>query len=77
MDELLFRPAGELAALVRTGELSATELVGASLRRIEELEPTINAFTHVAAESALAAAGDVEAGDPRPFAGVPIAIKDL
>jgi amidase len=76
VDELLFRPAGELAALVRTGELSATELVGASLRRIEELEPTINAFTHVAAESALAAAGDVEAGDPRPFAGVPIAIKD-
>ncbi|MDQ6605518.1 MAG: amidase [Actinomycetota bacterium] len=76
MDELLFRPADELAALVRTGELSATELVGASLRRIEELEPTINAFTHVAAESALAAAGDTGPGDPRPFAGVPIAVKD-
>ncbi len=76
MTELLLRPAGELAALVRAGEMSATELVTASLRRIEELEPAINAFTHVAAESALAAAGDVEPGDPRPFAGVPIAIKD-
>ncbi len=76
VDELLFRSAGELAGLVRSGELAAIELVRASLRRIEELEPTINAFTHVAADSALAVAGDVKAGDPRPFAGVPIAIKD-
>jgi amidase len=76
VDELLFAPVAELAGLVRAGELTATELVGASLRRIEALEPAINAFTHVAAESALAAAAEVEAGDPRPFAGVPIAIKD-
>jgi amidase len=62
--------------MVRRGELSAVELVETSLRRIDELEPTINAFTHVAHESALAAATAVAAGDPRPFAGVPIAIKD-
>ena len=74
--ELLLRPATELAALVRAGELSARELVEASLRRIDELEPTINAFTHVAHESALAAADGIEPGDARPFAGVPIAIKD-
>jgi len=73
---LLSRSASELAALVRSGELGARELVEASLRRIDELEPTINAFTHVAHESALAAAGDVRPGDARPFAGVPIAIKD-
>ena len=36
----------------------------------------INAFTHVAHESALAAAEAISPGDPRPFAGVPIAIKD-
>ncbi len=76
MDELLFRGALELAAMVRSGELSARELVSASLRRIEQLEPTINAFTHVAAESALVAADAIHAGDPRPFAGVPIAVKD-
>ena len=35
-----------------------------------------NAFTHVAHESALAAADAIAPGDPRPFAGVPIAIKD-
>ncbi len=74
--DLLFRPATELAALVRSGELSARELVEASLRRIDELEPTINAFTHVAHASALATADAIGPGDSRPFAGIPIAIKD-
>jgi amidase len=74
--ELAFRPALELAELVRSGTLGARELVEATLRRIEELEPTIGAFTHVAHDSALAVADSILAGDPRPFAGVPIAIKD-
>jgi amidase len=72
----MFESALGLAARVRSGELSARELVEASLQRIEELEPKINAFTHVAADAALAAAAEIEPGDPRPFAGVPIAIKD-
>lgn len=76
MNELLWRPAGELAAMVRSAELSAQELVAASLTRIDELDPTIGAFTHVAHEPALAAAAAIGPGDPRPFAGVPIAIKD-
>jgi amidase len=76
MEELLTRPARELAGLIRSGELSAREVVESSLRRIDALEPTINAFTHVAHESALAAADAVKPGDPRPFAGVPMAIKD-
>jgi amidase len=76
MADLLFRPATELAELVRSGELSASELVSASLDRIAELEPSINAFTHVAHEAALATAAEIDSGDLRPFAGVPIAIKD-
>ena len=72
----MFMPATELARLVRSGELSAAELVGESLARIEELEPKINAFTHVAADSAMAVAQEIQPGDQRPFAGVPIAIKD-
>ena len=76
MEELLFRPATDLASMVRSGECSARELVAASLARIEALEPTINAFTHVAYESAIRAADEISAGDPRPFAGVPIAVKD-
>ena len=74
--ELLFRPAAELAELVRAGEITAEELAEASLRRIDELQPTVNAFTHVAHEAALAAAAGIAPGDPRPFAGVPLAIKD-
>jgi amidase len=73
---LLLRPALELAELVRDGEITATELVSDALERIDALEPRINAFTHVAREQALAAAAQIGPGDPRPFAGVPIAIKD-
>jgi amidase len=72
----MFSSAFELAARVRAGELSARELVSECLGRIDALQPTINAFTHVAYESALAAAEAIAPGDPRPFAGVPIAIKD-
>jgi amidase len=76
VSELLRRSALELAALIRVGEVSAQELVETSLRRIDELEPTINAFTHIAHDSALAEADAIGPGDPRPFAGVPLAIKD-
>ena len=62
--------------MVRAGEVSALELVSSCLARIDELEPKINAFTHVAYESAISEAESIGAGDPRPFAGVPIAIKD-
>jgi amidase len=74
--DLMFRSANELAALVRGGELSARELVQISLDRIEELNPRLNAFVQVDAERALAAAEEVQPGDERPFAGVPIAIKN-
>jgi amidase len=74
--DLLFRPASELAGLVRAGEITARELVSASLERIEALDGQVNAFTHVDADGALAAADAIGAGDERPFAGVPIAIKD-
>jgi amidase len=62
--------------MVRAAEVSARELVEASLRRIDELEPAVGAFTHVAHEAALETADSIVADDPRPFAGVPIAIKD-
>ncbi len=82
MSELLRRSAVELAALIRERELSSRELVQASLDAIAERDGRVNAFTHVAAESALADADEIDAtlsaadADERPFAGVPIAIKD-
>jgi len=74
--DLLFKPATELANLIRGGDISSRELVETSLERIEALEPELNAFAHLDPEGALAAADLVRPGDERPFAGVPIAIKD-
>jgi amidase len=74
--DLMFRPASELAGLVRAGEVSARELVEVSLHRIEELDSSLNAFVDVDAERALAAAEAIGPGDERPFAGVPIAVKN-
>jgi amidase len=74
--DLMFRSASELAGMVRAGEVSATELVALSLERIEELNPRLNAFVQVDGERALAAAAQVTSGDARPFAGVPVAIKN-
>ena len=47
-----------------------------SLERIEQLDPHLNAFVEVDGERALAVADEIDPGDPRPFAGVPIAIKN-
>jgi amidase len=74
--DVLERSAVELAALVRSGELTASELVEASLHRIEALQPHLNAFTFIDGDGAMAAASTITPGDHRPFAGVPIAIKD-
>jgi amidase len=74
--DLMFRPAIELAGMVRSGEVSSRELVECSLERIEELNPTLNAFVDVDAERALSSAEEIGQDDPRPFAGVPVAIKN-
>jgi amidase len=72
----MFSGATELARMVRSGEISARELVQCSLERIEELNPKLNAFVQVDAERALATAEQIGPGDERPFAGVPVAIKN-
>src|SRR3954465_5861383 len=74
--DLMFRPVSDLAGLVRRGEVSARELVETSLRRIEELDGQLDAFIDVDGERALAEAENIGTDDPRPFAGVPIAIKN-
>ncbi len=75
-EDLLFRGALDLAGLVRAGEVSARDLVEASLARIDALNPELNAFVDVFSDEAIAAAAAIGPGDARPFAGVPIAIKN-
>jgi amidase len=76
-DDPMQLSAVEQAALVRSGEASAAELVEAALAAVERLDPEVNAFTTLCAEQALAEAAAVHARDPRPLCGVPVGIKDF
>ncbi len=72
----------ELAPRLRRKEVSPVELTRDCLSRIEKLNPTLNAFISVMAESALAEARaaeiEIARGDWRgPLHGIPIALKDL
>jgi len=77
MSSPLEHSAVEQAELVRRGEISARELVQASLQRIERLNPTVNALVSICPERALQEANALGPGDPRLLCGVPIAVKDL
>ncbi len=79
--DLLLGPASAIAAAVRAGEVSATDVVEASLSRVAATDPAVNAFTDVLAERALGRAAALDArGDPAaalPLLGVPFAVKNL
>ena len=71
-----------LSQALRQGQLSPLELVQASLDRIQEDNPFINAFSLVWAEEALEQAAraekEIQAGNWRgPLHGVPFAVKEL
>ncbi len=81
-NELVFRPAHELAALVRSKEVSPVEIVEAFLARIQELNPRLNAFITVTADEARRGAGvaerEIASGNYRgPLHGIPYAPKDI
>ena len=72
----------EFARKLRTREVTALEITDACLRRIDELQPSLNAFIHVMTDEARrdAEAVDRELASGRdrgPLHGVPIAVKDI
>ena len=72
-------PAVEIAERVRSGALSAVDVVRAHLAHLEAVDARIGAFRVVRTEAALAEAAAVDAAPDRaslPLAGVPVAIKD-
>jgi amidase len=72
--ELMRKDLTEQAALVRSGEVSALELVDAAIARLEGA-PELNVLVHEQFEEAReAAAGPLPDG---PLAGVPFLLKDL
>jgi aspartyl-tRNA(Asn)/glutamyl-tRNA(Gln) amidotransferase subunit A len=82
MAELLQRPLTEVCRLLARRELSAVELMQATLARIDAANPTLNAFVALREREALlaeAAAADarIAKGEARPLEGIPLGVKDL
>ncbi len=80
--DLAFTPAYRLRELIAQKKLSPVELTEACLRRIEALDPRLNAFLTVTADAALAQAREAEQAVARgdelgPLHGVPTSFKDL
>lgn len=80
-EEIAFRPARELARMLRDREISAREVVQAHLERVEAVNPAVNAVVTLCAERALdeAAAADkrlASGADVGPLHGLPVAHKD-
>ncbi len=80
--DLYYMPAVEAGRAIRRKELSPVELTRAVLARIERLNPTLNAFCTVTAESALTQAREAEhavmrGGPLGALPGIPVSIKDL
>jgi Asp-tRNA(Asn)/Glu-tRNA(Gln) amidotransferase A subunit family amidase len=82
MSELYWKPAHELAAMIRNRDIKASELMEATIRRIEQTNPKLNAFVALRADDALADARALDARiarreDVGPLAGLPLGVKDL
>ena len=80
--DLAYLSIGEASELIKARNLSPVDLTQACLARIERLNPQLNAFITVTADSALAEARRAEAEIQRghwrgPLHGIPIALKDL
>src|SRR5450755_2033315 len=72
--------ATEIAQGVAAGETSALNVIDDAFARIEEKNPTLNAFTAVTVERARARARAIDAVRDKsalPLAGVPFAVKNL
>jgi amidase len=81
-DELCYLSAIELAARIRSKQVSAREVMAAHLARIERLNPKVNAIVTLVGERAMADAGRADellarGGPVGVLHGLPVAHKDL
>jgi len=80
--DLIYTPVWQLRELLDTRRVSSTELTELFLRRIERLNPKLNAYLTVTGDQALAAAKAADekigqGGENGPLLGIPISLKDL
>jgi amidase len=81
-EELCFLPAQKLRDLIRKKAVSPVEVIKTFLKRIDKINPIINAYCTVVPELALQAAKKAEReimkkGKLGPLLGVPVSIKDV
>lgn len=83
MTEKLWKlDAWKIAELVRSGDVSAKEVLEVFLERIDEFNADLNAFVYLDADRARTEAAEIDkrvasGEDPGPLSGVPIGVKDL
>lgn len=82
IDDLCFFTATELTRLIRSGELSAREVMESHLAQIERVNPTVNAIVTLLPDRAMNAAREADEQQAQgkelgPLHGLPIAHKDL
>ncbi len=82
MTSIYYKSALELVELIRTKQISPVEVMNETIKRIEAVNPIINAFVTMRVEQAMDEAKALtellSAGkDPGPLAGIPIGVKDL
>jgi len=80
--DICFMTATEMSAAIRSGELSAREVMQAHLARIEDVNPKVNAIITLQGEQAMQAAAAADEAQARgatlgPLHGLPVAHKDL
>ncbi|MFC4896010.1 amidase family protein [Streptosporangium amethystogenes subsp. fukuiense] len=80
--QMHYLTATEMLELLRTRQVSAVELLEAHLRRIEEVNPAVNAIVTLTAERARREAEEADRDLARghwrgPLHGLPVAHKDL
>ncbi len=81
MTDLALRPAVELAAMLRKGDVGARELLDHYLARVERLNPPVNAVVTLDVEGARKAADAADGARVRgaalgPLHGLPMTVKD-
>ena len=79
--ELALRPAGELAALLRSGAIGSRDLLELYLERIEAIDPELGAVVTLDADGARAQADAAdralaEDGPTGALHGLPVTVKD-
>ena len=82
MAELHWNAAHQLAAMIHQRELKPSELMAATIARIEQLNPQFNAFCATRFDLAMAEARALDeriahGEDVGPLAGLPLGVKDL